>query len=77
MSAIVVTTLAELEPGDVLVAVDGEKRNRPLTVATPLGPIESGSPIQGVRFDPPTGSIIDWVFYPSQMDGRQMEILRS
>jgi hypothetical protein len=75
MARITVTKLADLKEGDVLVAVEGEKR-APLTVTSPLAPIEPGSPVEGVRFQPEGGSFIDWVYYPSQMDGQRMEVIR-
>jgi hypothetical protein len=77
MSKIIVTRLAELRTGDVLLAASGKKRSQPLEVAAPLGPIEDGSPVIGVRFQRPNErSVIEWVFYPAQMDGQQMEIER-
>lgn len=74
MKELIVTTLAELREGDVLTALDGKPYAKPLTVANELGPITTGSPVRGVRFEPPTGSGIEWVFYPGQMDGHRMTI---
>jgi hypothetical protein len=78
MSTITVTRLSQLKKGDVLVAVGGKKRRQPLTVDRPLDFIEHGSPVEGVRFVSPTpSSDLEWVFYPSQMDGQDMEIERA
>jgi hypothetical protein len=66
--------LAELKAGDTLLAVGGVKRARPLEVQDPLGTIIGD--VQGVRFVPPEGSELEWVFYPGQMDGQDMEIDR-
>ncbi|MDA3145789.1 hypothetical protein JSO19_00150 [Leucobacter sp. UCMA 4100] len=77
MKEITVTQLAELRVGDVLTALDGKPYKRPLTVANSLGPIEPGSPVHGVRFVAPVGSEIEWVFYPSQIDGHTMSVSRA
>ncbi|WIB72576.1 hypothetical protein [Curtobacterium sp. MCBD17_026] len=75
MARIHIKRLAELKAGDQLIAVDGQKRHTPLTVQDPLGYIGAGD-VQGVRFVPPAGSELDWVFYPGQMDGQDMEVER-
>lgn len=74
---LIIYRLSDLHAGDVLVAVGEKVRQTPLTVQHPLGPIaeERGS-VHGVRFVPPTGSQIDWVFYPLQMDGLALTALR-
>jgi hypothetical protein len=41
--------LDDLYPGDVIVAVNGRRYRKPLHVTDPLGPIEPGSPVRGVR----------------------------
>ena len=76
MKELIVTKLAELREGDVLTALDGKPYAKPLTVTDELGPIAAGSPVRGVRFEPPTDSGIEWVFYPGQMDGHHMTIQR-
>lgn len=73
---ITITKLADLRVGDRPISFNGRRYNRPLTVAAELGPIEPGSPVQGVRLDAP-GAGIEWVFYPSQMDGRALVIERN
>lgn len=70
------TRLADLQKGDVLLAVNGVKRRQSLTVRFPLGPITLGSPVQGVTFEDPYPGSIEYVFYPSQMDGQVMTIDR-
>lgn len=76
MKEMIVTNLAELREGDVLTALDGKRYAKALTVVDELAPITAGSPVHGVRFEPPTGSGIEWVFYPGQMDGHSMTINR-
>ena len=76
MKELIVTKLAELQEGDVLTALDGKPYAKPLTVSDELGPIAPGSPVRGVRFEPPTNAGIDWVFYPGQMDGHRRTINR-
>ncbi|WP_144797895.1 hypothetical protein [Microbacterium paludicola] len=70
------TKLAELREGEVLTALDGKPYAKPLTVAEALGSINVGSPVWGVRLQQPTGSGIEWVLYPGQMDGHHMTINR-
>ena len=62
MKEFIVTKLAELREGDVLTALDGKRYSKPLTVIDELGPIATGSTVCGVRFQPPAGSGIEWVF---------------
>lgn len=76
MKELIVTKLAELREGDVLTALDGKSYAKPLTVTDELAPIALGSPVRGVRFEPPAGSGVEWVFYPGQMDGHRMTIER-
>lgn len=73
---LIVTKLAELRRGDVLTALDGKSYPKPLVVRDELALINVGGEVRGVRFEPPAGSSIDWVFYPGQMDGRHMTITR-
>ena len=76
MSKITVTRLAELRIGDRLISHGGRAYRTPLRVTDELGPIEFGS-VTGVRVESPNPSSgIEWVLYPSQMDGRQMEVER-
>lgn len=77
MSKITVTRLGELRIGDRLISHGGRAYRTPLRVTRELGPIEFGSPVTGVRVESPNPSSgIEWVLYPSQMDGRQMEVER-
>lgn len=76
METIIITRLADLQMGDRLTALDGKPYSKPLVVQDPLGPLQHGSPVLGVRFIPPEGSGIEWVFYPSQMDGHAMTVER-
>lgn len=77
MSKIIVTRLAELRIGDRLLSFNGRPYRAPLRVTDELAPIEFGSPVRGVRVESPNPSSgIEWVLYPSQMDGRQMEVER-
>ena len=66
--------LAELKTGDTVITVGGVKRAKPLTVQDPLDYIAGD--VRGVRFVPPEGSELEWVFYPDQMDGQDIEIDR-
>lgn len=77
MAIINVKRLAELRAGDTLLSLDGRKYRTPLWVTDPLGPIEPGLPVQGVRVaNPNPNSDIEWVFYPSQVDGHTLEVER-
>ncbi|RDH95093.1 hypothetical protein DEU32_11458 [Curtobacterium sp. AG1037] len=74
MAHLHIRKLSDLKEGDALIAVNGVKRARPLVVQDPLGVIVGE--VQGVRFVPPEGSELEWVFYPNHMDGQDMEIER-
>ncbi|WP_295124980.1 hypothetical protein [uncultured Leifsonia sp.] len=77
MSKIIVTRLADLRIGDRILSHGGRVYRTPLRVTDELGPIEWGSPVRGVRVENPNpASGIEWVLYPSQMDGREMEVER-
>jgi len=77
MQRIIVTRLAELRIGDRLTSFNGRPYRTPLRVTDELGLIEFGSPVRGVRVKSPNPSSgIEWVLYPSQMDGREMEVER-
>lgn len=74
---ITIHRLADLRVGDRILSHGGRAYHTPLRVIRPLGPIEFGSPVRGARVEntnPSSG--IEWVVYPSQMDGRPMEIER-
>lgn len=77
MPTIVLTRLADLRAGDVILSLDGRRYRTPLRVTDALGPIAPGSPVHGVRLEPPNpASGIERVFYPSQMDGHRLEVER-
>lgn len=77
MATIIVKRLADLRAGDTLLSLDGRPYKTPLWVSDPLGPIAEGSPVQGVRVvNPNPNSDVEWVFYPSQVDGHTLEVER-
>lgn len=77
MYPVIVRRLADLRAEDRIVARSGRRYGRPLRVLEPLGPIEPGSPVEGVRVvNPNSDSGAEWVLYPSQMDGQQLEVDR-
>jgi len=77
MSKMIVTRLAQLRVGDRLLSFNGRAYRTPLRVTDELGPIEPGASVIGVRVESPNPSSgIEWVLYPAQMDGRQMEVER-
>ncbi|MGO3394594.1 hypothetical protein [Glutamicibacter arilaitensis] len=77
MQTITIHRLADLRTGDRILSHGGRAYRTPLRVTSLLGPIEFGSPVQGVRVENPNPSSgIEWVLYPSQMDGSPMEIER-
>lgn len=72
-----ITRLSELRTGDVILSLDGRPYRKPLRVTDALGPIEPGSPVKGVRVESPNpASGIEWVLYPSQLDGHRLEVER-
>lgn len=74
---VTVNRLADLRFGDRIKSWDGHAYNPPRRVMYELGPIEPGSPVQGVRLENPNpGSTLEYVLYPSQMDGRTLEVDR-
>ena len=74
---ITVTRLADLRFGDRIKNWDGRPYNPPRRVVSELGTIAPGSPVQGVRLQNPNPtSPIELVLYPSQMDGRRLEVER-
>lgn len=75
MYPVIVYRLADLRAEDRIVARGGQRYGKPLRVLEPLRPIEPGSPVQGVRVLNP-GTLTEWVLYPSQMDGQQLEVDR-
>lgn len=77
-STTTVSALVDLRRGDVLTALDGKPYQQRLVVCGELAPIEPGSPVQGVRLESPTpDSGLEWVLYPSQFDGRSLEVERA
>lgn len=73
-----VTRAADLRPADRIVSVGPNITYRPpRAVAAALGPIEAGSPVQGVRLvNPDPASPLELVLYPSQVDGLALVIER-
>lgn len=72
MSQRITTHLADLTFGDRILRIGSISHERkPLTVESPLGPIESGSPVKGVRCGVLSGGT-EMVLYPSQCDGQQI-----
>ena len=73
----IITRLRDLRVGDVILSLAGRPYRKPRVVTTELGPIEPGSPVVGVRVENPNpSSEIEYVLYPSQVDGLQMEVQR-
>lgn len=72
-----ITRLRDLCVGDVILSLGGRPYRKPRVVTTELGSIEPGSPVVGVRLENPNpSSEIEYVLYPSQVDGLQMEVQR-
>lgn len=70
-------TATRLRVDDVILSLVGHPYRKPRVVITELGPIEPGSPGVGVRLENPNpSSEIEYVLYPSQVDGLQMEVQR-
>lgn len=77
MYPVIIRRLADLRPQDRIVARGGRRYRRPLRVLGSLGPLEPGSPVSGVRVENPNpDSPTEWVLYPSQMDGQELEVDR-
>lgn len=77
METITINRLADLRVGDRIMSWEGRAYNPPRVVTSPLGPIEFGSPVQGVRLaNPNPDSALEYVLYRSQMDGRKLDVLR-
>lgn len=77
IESVTVTRLADLRFGDRIKSRDGQPYNPPRIVQYELGSIEVGSPVRGVRLENPhEGSPVEHVWYPSQMDGRLLEVDR-
>lgn len=71
------TRLADLTFGDRILCIGTISHERkPLTVEAPLAPIESGSPVTGVRCGVLSGGT-EMVLYPSQCDGQQIVFERN
>lgn len=76
MRAVVYST-RDLRTGDRLHRLGEVITYRPArVVAAPLGPIEPGSPVEGVHFEARPGEVVEFVLYPSQADGLAMHIER-
>lgn len=77
LETLTITRLADLRFGDRIKSWDGNTYNPPRRVMYELRPIEPGSPVQGVRLENPNpDSTLEYVLYPSQMDGRRLEVER-
>lgn len=77
IATITVTRLADLRVGDTITSMGGRPLPRPRRVSAALGPIEDGSPVQGVRLvNPDPTSLLELVYYPSQVDGIPLEVQR-
>lgn len=73
---ITVTHLTDLRRGDRITAVGAIDHSRkPLMVSDPLGPIDPGSPVVGVRCGTLAGGV-EMVLYPSQCDGQRIAVER-
>ena len=77
MQNLIITKLADLHAGDRILSWDGRPYRPARIVAQRLGYIGAGR-VQGVRLvNPhPTGDV-EHVLYPSQMDGRRLEVERA
>lgn len=75
--ALTVHALEQLQVGDLIRSHGETIYHKPLLVAQALAPIATGSPVMGVRVQNRNpSSDIEWVLYPSQMDGYPMTIER-
>ncbi len=55
----------------------GRPLPRPRRVSAALGPIEAGSPVNGVLLvNPDATSLLELVWYASQLDGIPLEVQR-
>lgn len=72
------TRAADLRAGDRILSIGSRITYRPArTVVAPLGPIEHGSPVQGVRLiNPNAGSPLELVLYPAHIDGQTVTVER-
>lgn len=76
MQNLIITKLADLQAGDRILSWDGRPYRPARVVAQRLGYIGAGS-VQGVRLvNPHPASDVEHVLYPSQMDGRRLEVER-
>lgn len=74
---VIVTRLADLYPGDRILSWDGHAYRPARVVEQSLGPITLGSTVVGVRLrNPDPDSTLEYVLYPSQMDGLRLEVER-
>lgn len=76
MQNLIITKLADLHAGDRILSWDGRPYRPARVVAQRLGYIGAAS-VQGVRLvNPHPTSDVEHVLYPSQMDGRRLEVER-
>jgi hypothetical protein len=76
-STITVTRLDQLRVGDKIHSWDGHPYNPPRTVTHALAPLEPGSSVKGVRLaNPNPVNQLEYVLYPSQMNGLPLVIER-
>lgn len=75
MSTITITggNLADLRPGDIVIALDGHTLREPRKVGAMLGPVAPG--VDGVRLDVP-GSSVEHVLYPGRHETLTIERAR-
>ena len=76
MEEIVITRLADLRIGDRIISREGRAYNPPFVVTAIFGPVEAGSPGEGVRLASTVDSWLDHVLNPSQVDGQVLEVQR-
>lgn len=76
MQNLIITKLADLHARDRILSWDSRPYRPARVVAQGLGYIGAGS-VQGVRLvNPHPTSDVEHVLYPSQMDGRRLEVER-
>lgn len=75
---ITLTRLNQLRVGDKIHSWDGHPYNPPRTVTHALGYLGPGSTVRGVRLaNPRPDDQLEYVLYPSQMDGLPLVIERN
>lgn len=69
--------LSQLRRGDRILSCGQVNYAVARVVARELAQLEPGSPVRGVRLEPPyPGTRIEWVLYPSQCDGLSIVVER-